>query len=59
MKALIIESKGDTPKIHLDKQNNNFEIAGCSLPEDSNSFYSLIYSYTHYQLESLGNLTKW
>ena len=40
MKALIIESKGDTPKIHLDKQNNNFEIAGCSLPEDSNTFYS-------------------
>ncbi len=39
MKALIIESKGDTPKIHFDKQNSSFEIAGCSLPEDSNSFY--------------------
>ena len=39
MNALIIESKGDTPKIHLDKLNNDFEIAGCSLPEDSNTFY--------------------
>tara|TARA_B100000683_G_scaffold147584_2_gene143026 strand:+ start:1198 stop:1593 length:396 start_codon:yes stop_codon:yes gene_type:complete len=40
MKALIIESKRDTPKIHFDKENNKYEISGCSLPEDSNAFYT-------------------
>lgn len=42
MKALIIEGKRDTPKVHLDKDGKKYEISGCSLPEDSNAFFAPI-----------------
>ena len=39
MKALLIQATADTPKVHLDKDNNLFEISGLSLPEDAIEFY--------------------
>ncbi|MBN2894028.1 MAG: DUF1987 domain-containing protein [Bacteroidales bacterium] len=42
MKALLIQATADTPKVHLDKDNNVFEISGLSLPEDAIEFYKPI-----------------
>ncbi len=39
MKALLIHETEDTPKVHLDKNSNIFEISGLSLPEDAIEFY--------------------
>jgi len=39
MDNLILEGTGDTPKVIFDKDNNHFEISGCSLPEDTNAFF--------------------
>ncbi|NBC83961.1 MAG: DUF1987 domain-containing protein [Bacteroidetes bacterium] len=39
MKPFIFEGTEDTPKIILDKQENNFEISGKSLPEEVTAFY--------------------
>jgi hypothetical protein len=39
MASLRIEPAYDTPSVILDKQNNQFEIAGKSMPEDVIRFY--------------------
>ncbi len=40
MYILMIEGSDDTPRIHLDKDQQVFEISGRSLPEDSVNFYN-------------------
>lgn len=40
MNPLILEEKSDTPTVILDKKNNQFEIKGCSLPENVFKFYN-------------------
>ena len=40
MNALYLEGTEDTPKIVLDKDANQFEISGRSLPEDSAEFFA-------------------
>jgi len=45
MKALLIQATADTPKVHLDKSNNFFEISGLSLPEDAIEFYKPIMNW--------------
>ena len=39
MDALRIEQTDDSPSVVLDRENNQFEIAGKSLPEDVVDFY--------------------
>lgn len=39
MDPLIIKESTDTPEIHLDKENNKFEIKGRSLCDDPANFY--------------------
>ena len=45
MKTLLIQATADTPKVHLDKDNNNFEISGLSLPEDAIEFYKPVMAW--------------
>lgn len=45
MESLILEGTGDTPKITLDKSNGIFEVSGCSLPEDTSSFFEPIVNW--------------
>ncbi len=45
MDALIIEATDETPKVVLDKGNNEFMFSGKSLPEDVSSFYEPIISW--------------
>jgi hypothetical protein len=45
MKALLIQATADTPKVHLDKSNNFFEISGLSLPEDAIEFYKPVMNW--------------
>lgn len=45
MESLILEGTGDTPKIVLDKANGVFEVSGCSLPEDTSSFFEPIVNW--------------
>jgi hypothetical protein len=40
MEPLILEEQADTPAVILDKDNNTFEIKGCSLPENVFKFYN-------------------
>jgi len=42
MEALTREATSDTPKVHLDAENNIFEISKMSLPEDAIEFYEPI-----------------
>lgn len=42
MEPLLREATADTPKVHLDAQNNIFEISRMSLPEDAIEFYEPI-----------------
>ena len=51
MKSLLIQATADTPKVHLDKDKNYFEISGLSLPEDAVEFYKPVMSW----LESYAN----
>ncbi len=39
MRPLIIEETGATPQIIFDLENKNFEIKGCSRPENVRQFY--------------------
>ncbi|MDF1573598.1 MAG: DUF1987 domain-containing protein [Bacteroidales bacterium] len=39
METLIIEHTDDSPRVILDQENQQFEIAGKSLPEDVVDFY--------------------
>lgn len=45
MEVIKIIETDDTPGVILDKENNNFEIWGRSLPEDVNSFFEPIISW--------------
>jgi len=45
MKALILESTDETPKVVLDNALGTFEISGKSLPEDVTTFYDPILSW--------------
>ena len=45
MEILKIESTEDNPRIILDRESNNLEISGRSLPEDVNTFYEPIMSW--------------
>jgi len=40
MKKLHLKGTDDTPEILLDKEGNQFEVSGKSLPEDASAFYS-------------------
>ncbi len=42
MEVIKIQGTDDTPNVILDKDNNNLEISGRSLPEDVNMFYEPI-----------------
>ncbi len=42
MNALIIEATNDTPKVVFDPENNVFEIAGNSYPENTTKFYTQV-----------------
>ena len=42
IEPFILEETDDTPKVVLDKENNNFEISGKSLPEDAMKFFEPI-----------------
>lgn len=39
MEPLKIEGTEETPFVHIDKENNIFEISGNSYPEDATAFY--------------------
>ena len=45
MEPLFIKEAEDTPKIILNKQENNFEISGKSLPEEVIGFYSPVLNW--------------
>ena len=52
MQALKIKGSGYVPTVILDKENNQFEISGRSLPEDVASFYAPILEwFTEYAKE--------
>ena len=42
MKTLSIAATPETPGVHLDSQNNIFEIRGKSVPDDAENFYAPI-----------------
>ena len=42
MEPIIYKGTDDTPTIILDKQNNNFEFSGKSIPENPSKFYAPI-----------------
>ncbi|MFP4024089.1 MAG: DUF1987 domain-containing protein [Thiohalospira sp.] len=45
MEPLLIEAQESTPKVYLDKENNKFEIAGKSFPEESRKFYAPVFTW--------------
>ena len=45
MEPLFIKEAEDTPKIILNKQENNFEISGKSLPEEVIRFYAPVLNW--------------
>ena len=45
MEKLELANTEDTPYLLLDKENNQFEISGRSLPEDAFGFYSPIHKW--------------
>ncbi len=42
MKIIKLNNTITTPKVHLDAENNIFEIIGASIPENANHFYDPI-----------------
>ncbi len=58
MEALIIQASTDTPKVHLDKENNIFEISGLSLPEDAIEFYKPILNWLEEYASNPNSETK-
>lgn len=54
MESLIIENTGDTPKIVLDPENDNFEISYRSLPENANGFYEPVFNWFDQYMDSPG-----
>lgn len=53
MDALIIKETTATPMVLFDPANNNFELKGCSRPEDVRSFYTPIIRWLETFCESL------
>ncbi|MCK5169388.1 MAG: DUF1987 domain-containing protein, partial [Bacteroidales bacterium] len=49
---LEIKGTRDTPEIILDQENNQFEIAGNSLPEDTTKFFTPIFEWISDYLKS-------
>jgi hypothetical protein len=45
MKKLIIDKTKNTPQIIFNKEANNFEISGRSLPEEVTSFFSPVFDW--------------
>lgn len=45
MEPLIFEGTDDTPAIILDKENNNFDLSGKSLPEEVTAFYKPVLNW--------------
>ncbi len=45
LSKLEIKETRDTPEVLLDKKNNQFEISGNSLPEDSAKFFMPIFDW--------------
>ena len=45
MESLIIEGAENSPSVILNKQENNFEISGRSLPEEVIGFYSPVMNW--------------
>ena len=45
MRALIIDSTLETPRIHFDPDNNLFEISNKSLPEDADEFFKPVLNW--------------
>lgn len=56
--SLIIPAKVDTPSVILDKDNNQFELAGRSLPEDANEFYAPILDWAKYYIQRPNPITE-
>ena len=52
MQAIKIKGSDDTPNVVLDKENENFEISGRSLPEDVAAFYEPILEWLDEYAES-------
>ena len=54
MAALRIEASDDTPLVVLDKEKQQFELSGKSMPEDVIDFYQPVLDWIkNYQLEPL------
>lgn len=45
LKKLEIKETRDTPEILFDQENNQFEISGNSLPEDTSKFFTPIFKW--------------
>lgn len=45
LERLELKGTRDTPEILLDQENNQFEITGNSLPEDTTKFYAPIFDW--------------
>ena len=45
MSALIVDATSETPRVHLDPDNNLFEISNKSLPEDADEFYQPVINW--------------
>ncbi|MCI5055208.1 MAG: DUF1987 domain-containing protein [Flavobacteriales bacterium] len=42
LESIYLQEQEYTPKVHLDHQNNEFEISGSSMPENALEFYAPI-----------------
>lgn len=58
MDILNIEKTNSSPKVILDKDNNTFEIAGKSLPENVSDFYKPILEWLDAYAQSPNPQTK-
>jgi hypothetical protein len=58
MEVMIKEATEDTPFVTLDKDNNSFELAGKSLPEDVTEFYDPILEWLDQYGQSPNELTE-
>ncbi len=57
MEVINIEATDETPKVHLDADNNIFEFSGKSLPEDVTVFFDPIIAWLDAYAESPKNPT--
>jgi hypothetical protein len=52
IESLKIEPTHKTPKVYLDPENNQFELSGRSIPEDSVGFYKRVLDWIDSYAES-------